>query len=97
MRIRKNIDTCANILDILAQVYCTIIIKAQEETIMKKTIDLVNEVMTLGFDREEALEGIDASLDNEVGFENRKPLMEEEIREELYESILEGFREEAEA
>ena len=64
---------------------------------MKKTIDLVNEVMTLGFDREEALEGIDASLDNEVGFENRKPLMEEEISDELYENILEGFREEAEA
>lgn len=64
---------------------------------MKKTIDLVNEVMELGFSREEALEGIDASLDNEVGFENRKPLMEEEISEELYESILEGFREEAEA
>lgn len=64
---------------------------------MKKTIDLVNEVMALGFDHEEALEGIDASLDNEVGFENRKPLMEEEISEELYESILEGFREEAEA
>ena len=64
---------------------------------MKKTIDLVNEAMALGFDREEALEGIDASLDNEAGFENRKPLMEEEISEELYESILEGFREEAEA
>ena len=64
---------------------------------MKKTIDLVNEVMELGFNREEALEGIDASLDNEVGFENRKPLMEEEISDELYENILEGFREEAEA
>lgn len=64
---------------------------------MKKTIDLVNEVMELGFDREYALEGIDASLDNEVGFENRKPLMEEEISDELYENILEGFREEAEA
>gem|GEM_PF-1400738 len=65
--------------------------------VMKKTIDLVNEVMELGFSREEALEGIDASLDNEVGFENRKPLMEEEISDELYENILEGFREEAEA
>ena len=84
-------------IDIFAQVYYTIIIKGQEEVIMKKTIDLVNEVMELGFDREYALEGIDASLDNEVGFESRKPLMEEEISEELYESILEGFREEAEA
>ena len=63
---------------------------------MKKTIDLLNEVMGMGFDREEALEGIDASLDFELGFENRKPLMEEEISDELYENILEGFREEGE-
>ena len=58
---------------------------------------MLNEAMERGFDRETALESIDASLDNEVGFENRKPLMEEEISEELYESIIEGFREEAEA
>lgn len=63
---------------------------------MKKTINLLNEVMGMGFDREYALAGIDASLDTELGFENRKPLMVEEISEELYESILEGFRDEAE-
>lgn len=56
---------------------------------MRKTIDLVNEVVALGYDRDEALEGIDASLDNLL--EERKPLAEEEISEELYNNILFGF------
>ena len=57
---------------------------------MKKTIDLLNEVVAMGFDREQALADIDASLDPEL--EERKPLMEEEIPESLYDDILEGFR-----
>lgn len=57
---------------------------------MKKTIDLLNEVVALGFDREEALADIDASLDAEL--EERKPLMEEEISDEQYEDILFGFK-----
>lgn len=57
---------------------------------MKKTIDLLNEVVTLGFNREDALTDIDASLDAEL--EERKPLMEEEISDELYEDILFGFK-----
>ena len=56
---------------------------------MRKTIDLVNEVVALGYDRDEALEGIDASLDSLL--EERKPLSEEEISEELYNDILLGF------
>lgn len=39
---------------------------------MKKTIDLLNEVVTMGFTREEALEQIDAAFDDVFGFENRK-------------------------
>ena len=62
---------------------------------MKRTIDLLNEVVALGFDREEALAGIDASLDAEL--EDRKPLAEEEISDELYEDILFGFKCEEEA
>ena len=58
---------------------------------MKKTIDLLNKVIELGFDREYALSGIDASLDDTLGFDNRKPLMEEMISEELYNDILSGF------
>lgn len=57
---------------------------------MKKTIDLLNEVVAMGFDREQALADIDASLDSEL--EERKSLMEEEIPESLYDDILEGFR-----
>lgn len=63
---------------------------------MKKTVELLNEVMELGFSRERALEDIDASLDNELGFENRKPLKDEEIPDELATEILNGFKEEAE-
>ena len=57
---------------------------------MKKTIDLLNEVVAMGFGRDQALADIDASLDSEL--EERKPLMEEEIPESLYNNILEGFR-----
>ena len=57
---------------------------------MKKTIDLLNEVVALGFNREDALADIDVSLDAEL--EERKPLMEEEISDELYEDILFGFK-----
>ena len=62
---------------------------------MKKTIDLLNEVVALGFDREDALTDIDISLDSEL--EERKPLAEEEISDELYEDILFGFKCEVEA
>ena len=62
---------------------------------MRKTIDLLNEAVALGFNREDALADIDASLDAEL--EERKPLMEEEISDELYEDILFGFKCEVEA
>ena len=61
---------------------------------MKKTIDLLEEAVKMGFSREKALRDIDVSLDEEL--EERKPLMEEEISDQLYEDILFGFRCEAE-
>lgn len=61
---------------------------------MKKTIDLLNEVVEMGFSREYALESIDASLD--VSLDDRKPLMDEEIPESLYNDIIDGFIEEME-
>lgn len=61
---------------------------------MKKTIDLLNKAVSMGFSREKALRDIDASLDEELT--ERKPLMEEEISDQLYEDILFGFRCEAE-
>ena len=63
---------------------------------MKKTIELLEEAVKMGFSREKALRDIDASLDEELGAEERKPLMEEEISDQLYEDILFGFRCEAE-
>lgn len=56
---------------------------------MKKTIDLLNKVVEMGFDRENALEDIDASLD--AVLEERQDLCEEEISEELYNDIIFGF------
>lgn len=56
-----------------------------------KTIELLNKVVKLGFDREKALTDIDASLDEIIGAENRKPIAEEEISEELANDILFGF------
>lgn len=61
---------------------------------MKKTIELLEEAVKMGFSREKALRDIDASLDEEL--EERKPLMEEEIPEQLYKDILFGFKCEAE-
>lgn len=66
------------------------IIPQRKEKDMKKTINLLNEVVKMGFSREKALRDIDASLDEELA--ERKPLMEEEIPDQLYEDILFGFR-----
>lgn len=57
-----------------------------------KTIELLNKAVELGFDREKVLADIDASLDNVIGAENRKPLSEEEISEKLALNILIGFK-----
>lgn len=59
---------------------------------MKKTIDLLNEVVKMGYDREMALQEIDACLDQIMGYENREELEIETISNDLYEDIYEGFR-----
>lgn len=56
-----------------------------------KTLELLNKIVGMGFDRERALADIDASLDDVIGVDNRKPLAEEEISEELARDILFGF------
>ena len=63
---------------------------------MKKTIDLLNEVVKLGYNRERALQDIDACLDEIIGCENRKDLESETISNEAYEDIYNGFLEELE-
>lgn len=58
---------------------------------MKTTYDLLNAVIELGFEKTYALTVIDLSLDDELGFNNRKPLEEEYISDELYDTILLSF------
>lgn len=59
---------------------------------MRTTLDLLNEVVHLGFEREEALRSIDAALDDEFGIENRKHIDEEYLDDYLYETILSSFK-----
>lgn len=56
-----------------------------------RTIELLSKAVELGFSREKALADIDTSLDEMIGAENRKPIAEEEISEELANDILFGF------
>ena len=63
---------------------------------MKKTIDLLNEVVKMGYNRERALLNIDACLDEIIGYENRKDLESETISNEAYEDIYNGFLDELE-
>ena len=56
-----------------------------------KTIELLNKAVELGFDKEKAIADIDASLDEIIGVENRKPITEEKISEEVASDILLGF------
>lgn len=59
---------------------------------MKKTsLNLLNEIMEMGFSKEEALEKIDFALDDDFEYENRKELSEEYLSDDLYESIKIGF------
>lgn len=58
---------------------------------MKTTFELLNEVVKMGIDKEDALKAIDADLDKIFGFEYRKPLMEEKIPDTLFKDILNGF------
>ena len=64
---------------------------------MKKTVDLLNEIVAMGFGKEDALESIDSALDEVFGYENRQPIDEEEMSDELYNDILLGFECEKEA
>lgn len=56
-----------------------------------KTIESLNKAVELGFNREKALADIDTSLDEIIGAENRKPITEEEVSEELANDVLFGF------
>ena len=57
-----------------------------------KTIELLNKVSEMGFNREMALVYIDMTLDCKIGVENRKSLADEEISDDLANDILFGFK-----
>lgn len=59
---------------------------------MKRTKELINDVVAMGFNYDEALSAVDASLDNSLGLENRKPINDELITEELYDENIDGFK-----
>lgn len=59
---------------------------------MRTTLDLLNKAVEMGFDRESALLDIDKSLDEEFGYENRKPIDKEELSDELFDNIVLGFK-----
>ena len=48
----------------------------------------------MGYNREQALENIDACLDQIIGFENREELESETIPNDVYDDIYNGFLEE---
>lgn len=58
---------------------------------MKTTYNLLMEAVKMGFDRDYALTSIDASLDDKFGIDNRKPIEEEILEDDLYETIILGF------
>lgn len=58
----------------------------------KTTLDLLNEVVEMGFDRERALQSIDAALDEEFGYENRNPIADEVLSDDLYETMRLSFQ-----
>lgn len=64
---------------------------------MKTTLELLNTVVAMGFEKDYALQSIDMALDDELGYENRKPIAEEAISDELYNDIILGFQCEKEA
>lgn len=64
----------------------------ERESDMKTTLQLLDEVEAMGFDREKALEDIDVCLDEMFGYENRKYLEEEYLTDKLYNELLFGFQ-----
>jgi len=62
---------------------------------MKTALNLLNEIIGLGFDQQKALVRIDRMIDKELGIEGRQPLSDEKLPDEIYADILQIFREEA--
>lgn len=64
---------------------------------MKTTLELLNKVTEMGFDKSKALESIDKALDEYLGYNARKLIAEEYLLDNLYNDILEAFEDELDA
>lgn len=58
---------------------------------MRTSLDLLNEIVELTFDQKKTLVFIDKILDRKLGLQYRKPLLDEEISDEIYVEILNIF------
>jgi len=63
---------------------------------MRTALNLLNEIIELGFDQQKTLIRIDKILDKKLGIEDRKPLLDEELSDVIYDGILDVFQKEAE-
>lgn len=62
---------------------------------MRTALNLLNEIIDMGFDQQKSLIRMDKMLDKELGIEDRKPLFDEKLPDGIYNDILGIFREEA--
>jgi len=58
---------------------------------MRTALDLLKEVINLGFDQQKTLIRIDKILDKKLGIESRKPLLDEKLPDDIYMNILNIF------
>jgi hypothetical protein len=62
---------------------------------MKTALNLLNEIIDMGFDQQKTLKSMDKMLDKKLGIEGRKPLFDEVLSNVIYDDILSVFREES--
>lgn len=63
---------------------------------MRTALNLLNEIIGMGFDQQRTLMRIDKIIDKKLGIEGRKPLSDEKLPDNIYDGILHIFKEEAE-
>ncbi len=55
---------------------------------MRTALNLLNEIIDMGFDQQKTLIRIDKMLDAKLGIEGRKPLFDEVLPKLIYDDIL---------
>ena len=62
---------------------------------MRTALNLLNEIIDMGFDQQRTLIRIDKIIDRKLGIEGRKPLSDEKLPDDIYNGILRIFQDEA--